>query len=192
MRQESCTTSENMGSTLQKRKRCFAALLVRDPDTREDYGEKRWIGIGMIRRAAVCLRGIRGTLRTIPFASSRSERQTMKNGKNTKKRSRTDWKRIDAMRDEDIDFSDIPKLGRGLFCERDPLAGAEKTDHFAHRSRRADVFPQAWPGVSEHDQCRSEEIHGSAERIDIRQTADRTGACASTADDWGRVRESEG
>ena len=32
----------------------------------------------------------------------------MKNGKNTKRRSRTDWKRIDAMRDEDIDFSDIP------------------------------------------------------------------------------------
>jgi uncharacterized protein (DUF4415 family) len=26
------------------------------------------------------------------------------------KRSQTDWKRIDAMRDEDIDFSDIPPL----------------------------------------------------------------------------------
>ena len=39
----------------------------------------------------------------------------MKNGKSTKKRSRTDWKRIDAMRDEDIAFSDIPKLGPDFF-----------------------------------------------------------------------------
>jgi uncharacterized protein (DUF4415 family) len=39
----------------------------------------------------------------------------MKNGKTTKRPSRTDWKRIDAMRDEDIDFSDIPKLGPDFF-----------------------------------------------------------------------------
>jgi uncharacterized protein (DUF4415 family) len=48
-------------------------------------------------------------------ASFRLERQIMKNGTNMKKRSRTDWKRIDAMRDEDIDFSDIPKLGPDFF-----------------------------------------------------------------------------
>jgi len=35
--------------------------------------------------------------------------------KNTKMPSRTDWKRIDAMRDEDIDYSDIPKLGPDFF-----------------------------------------------------------------------------
>ena len=40
----------------------------------------------------------------------------MKSAKNTKKRSRTDWKRIDAMRDEDIDYSDIPKLGPDFFA----------------------------------------------------------------------------
>jgi uncharacterized protein (DUF4415 family) len=40
----------------------------------------------------------------------------MKSRKNLKKRSMTDWKRIDAMRDEDIDFSDIPKLGPGFFA----------------------------------------------------------------------------
>jgi uncharacterized protein (DUF4415 family) len=28
----------------------------------------------------------------------------------TARTSRTDWKRIDSMRDEDIDFSDIPEL----------------------------------------------------------------------------------
>lgn len=40
----------------------------------------------------------------------------MKNVRSTKRRSRTDWKRIDAMRDEDIDFSDIPKLGSDFFA----------------------------------------------------------------------------
>ena len=41
-------TSENTGFISPKRKRCRGALLVR-PDSREDYGEKRWIGIGMIQ-----------------------------------------------------------------------------------------------------------------------------------------------
>jgi uncharacterized protein len=31
----------------------FRGLLLVDPDTREDYGEKRWIGIGSIRGRAV-------------------------------------------------------------------------------------------------------------------------------------------
>lgn len=40
----------------------------------------------------------------------------MKNERNTKKRSRTDWQRIDALRDKDIDYSDIPKLGPDFFA----------------------------------------------------------------------------
>jgi uncharacterized protein (DUF4415 family) len=40
----------------------------------------------------------------------------MKNAKSTKKPSRTDWARIDAMRDEDIDYSDIPKQGHDFFA----------------------------------------------------------------------------
>jgi len=40
----------------------------------------------------------------------------MKSGKNMKRQSRTDWKRIDAMGDEDIDFSDIPKLDPDFFA----------------------------------------------------------------------------
>jgi len=39
----------------------------------------------------------------------------MKSRKNTKMPSKTDWERIDAMRDEDIDYSDIPKLGPDFF-----------------------------------------------------------------------------
>ena len=35
--------------------------------------------------------------------------------KNLKKSSRTDWARVDALRDEDIDFADIPELGEAFF-----------------------------------------------------------------------------
>ena len=38
------------------------------------------------------------------------------NARNTRKQSRTDWKRIDAMRDEDIDLSDSPELGLDFFA----------------------------------------------------------------------------
>jgi uncharacterized protein (DUF4415 family) len=34
----------------------------------------------------------------------------------TSKKSRTDWKRVDAQRDEKIDFSDIPKLTPEMFA----------------------------------------------------------------------------
>jgi uncharacterized protein (DUF4415 family) len=40
----------------------------------------------------------------------------MKSAKTTKRRSMTDWKRIDAMQDEDIDLSDIPEQGAEFFA----------------------------------------------------------------------------
>ncbi len=36
--------------------------------------------------------------------------------KSTSKKSETDWKRIDAMKDEDIDFSDIPEITPEMFA----------------------------------------------------------------------------
>jgi len=50
----------------------------------------------------------------------------MKNGNNTKRRSRTDWKRIDSLRDEDIDYSDIPKLGPDFFAQAILWPGPKK------------------------------------------------------------------
>jgi uncharacterized protein (DUF4415 family) len=40
----------------------------------------------------------------------------MKKRTSTKTRSLTDWKRIDAIKDGDIDYSDIPKLGSDFFA----------------------------------------------------------------------------
>ncbi len=46
--------------------------------------------------------------------------------KNTKKASKTDWKRIDAMRDEDIDLSDSPELGPDFFANAIIWPGPKK------------------------------------------------------------------
>jgi uncharacterized protein (DUF4415 family) len=48
------------------------------------------------------------------------------NAKNTKKRSRTDWKRVDLMRDEDIDLSDSPELGAEFFANAIIWPGPKK------------------------------------------------------------------
>jgi uncharacterized DUF497 family protein len=91
----------------------FRGVLVVDPDTRRDYGEPRWTGLGIVGGRLAHVVFARTRLR--PFGSSHSERQQAVKEKNSKKPSRTDWKRIDAMRDEDIDFSDAPELGPDFF-----------------------------------------------------------------------------
>ena len=48
------------------------------------------------------------------------------NAKNTKKQSKTDWMRIDAMRDEDIDLSDSPELGPDFFANAILWPGPKK------------------------------------------------------------------
>jgi uncharacterized protein (DUF4415 family) len=50
----------------------------------------------------------------------------VKNGNNTKRRSRTDWKRIDALEDKDIDYSEIPKQGPDFFANAILWPGPKK------------------------------------------------------------------
>ena len=50
----------------------------------------------------------------------------MKNGNNTKRRSKTGWKRVDALHDEDIDFSDIPEQGPDFFAHAILWPGPKK------------------------------------------------------------------
>ena len=37
----------------------FRGVMFVDPDTREDYGEKRWVGLGI--SGGLIVRGVRGT-----------------------------------------------------------------------------------------------------------------------------------
>ena len=50
----------------------------------------------------------------------------MKNERNMKKRSRTNWQQIDALRDKDIDYSDIPRLGPDFFANAILWAGPKR------------------------------------------------------------------
>lgn len=45
---------------------------------------------------------------------------------NTKRRSKTDWKRVDALRDSDIDLSDMPELGPDFFARAIIWPGPKK------------------------------------------------------------------
>jgi uncharacterized protein (DUF4415 family) len=64
--------------------------------------------------------------RKIRSALFLSGRQIVKSGNSTKRRSRTDWKRVDALRDEDIDFSDIPEQGPDFFSNAILWPGPKK------------------------------------------------------------------
>ena len=50
----------------------------------------------------------------------------MKKRTSTKARSLTDWKRVLAMKDEDIDYSDIPKLGPEFFANATQWRGTKQ------------------------------------------------------------------
>ena len=49
------------------------------------------------------------------FELSQHERQTNVKKPTAKKRSRTNWARIDALKNKDLDFSDIPEQGKAFF-----------------------------------------------------------------------------
>ncbi len=48
------------------------------------------------------------------------------NANSTERRSRTDWKRVDATKDSDIDYSDIPRLSPDFFANAILWPGRKK------------------------------------------------------------------
>src|SRR2546421_12868070 len=58
------------------------------------------------------------------FALFQSGRPIIMSASNTRKHSRTNWKRVDRLKDEEIDYSEIPQLGPN-FLQR-PYAGQAK------------------------------------------------------------------
>src|SRR5947208_3120010 len=53
---------------------------------------------------------------TTSFDSYRQERQPAMKRSATSKKSRTDWARVDAMKDEDIDLSESPEIPPEMFA----------------------------------------------------------------------------
>ena len=54
------------------------------------------------------------------------ERRRVVNKSNTKRQSKTDWERIDALKDSEIDFSDAPELGPDFFARAIIWPGPKK------------------------------------------------------------------
>jgi uncharacterized protein (DUF4415 family) len=98
----------NHGLSFWDATRVFDGLMVTYLDDREDYGEDRWVGIGLLapRSSLSSLQSLTST----PSASSRPEGQRVMTDSGFIRVSATDWERLDAMSDEDIDFSDIPEV----------------------------------------------------------------------------------
>lgn len=64
--------------------------------------------------------------------------------KSTSKISQTDWKRVDAMRDEDIDTTDIPELTPEQFARAIARKGLKPMPHKQQVTLRIDSDVMDW------------------------------------------------
>jgi uncharacterized protein (DUF4415 family) len=87
----------------------FAGRTVTVLDDRFDYGENRFVTLGLLSGRVVVV----SHMETELFPSERQRR--MKRSA-TSGRSRTNWRRVDALKDEEIDFSDTPELSPEVFA----------------------------------------------------------------------------
>ena len=62
----------------------------------------------------------------------------------TSKRSQTDWKRVDALKDEDIDFSDTPEVSPEMFARALVRRGLRPTPRKAQLTLRLDSDVLDW------------------------------------------------
>jgi uncharacterized protein (DUF4415 family) len=62
----------------------------------------------------------------------------------TSKKSRTDWKRVDALKDEDIDLSDIPEVSPEMFAKAIVRRGLKPVARKAQLTLRVDSDVLDW------------------------------------------------
>ena len=62
----------------------------------------------------------------------------------TSKKSRTDWKRVDALKDEDIDLSDIPEVSPEMFAKAIVRRGLKPVSRKAQLTLRVDNDVLDW------------------------------------------------
>jgi uncharacterized protein (DUF4415 family) len=62
----------------------------------------------------------------------------------TSKKSRTDWKRVDALKDEDIDLSDIPEVSPEMFAKALVRRGLKPVSRKAQLTLRVDRDVLDW------------------------------------------------
>ena len=62
----------------------------------------------------------------------------------TSKKSRTDWKRVDALKDEDIDLSDLPEVSQEMFARAIVRRGLKPVSRKAQLTLRVDSDVLDW------------------------------------------------
>lgn len=60
------------------------------------------------------------------------------------KKSRTDWKRVDALKDEDIDLSDVPEVPPEMFAKAIVRRGLKPVSRKAQLTLRVDSEVLEW------------------------------------------------
>lgn len=62
----------------------------------------------------------------------------------TSKKSRTDWKRVDALEDEEIDLSDVPEVSPEMFARAIVRRGLKPVSRKAQLTLRVDSEVLEW------------------------------------------------
>ena len=62
----------------------------------------------------------------------------------TSKKSRTDWKRVDGLKDEDVDLSDIPEVSPEMFARAIVRRGLKPVSRKAQLTLRVDSEVLDW------------------------------------------------
>lgn len=62
----------------------------------------------------------------------------------TSKKSQTDWKRVDALKDEDIDLSDVPEVSPEMFARAIVRRGLKPVSRKAQLTLRIDSDVLDW------------------------------------------------
>jgi uncharacterized protein (DUF4415 family) len=101
------------GIDFAEAEKVFTGQVLTVLDDRYDYDEARLFTLGLLDERVVAIAHTETAEVTRIFPS---ERHRGMKKRSTTKKSETDWKRIDAMKDEDIDFSDIPEATPEMFA----------------------------------------------------------------------------
>lgn len=78
------------------------------------------------------------------FESSRQGKRRKESERSTSKTSETDWKRLDALTDEEIDVSDIPEISPEEFAKATVRKGLKPVEGKRQVTLRLDSDVLAW------------------------------------------------
>ena len=126
--EQKCEINRNLhGTDFAEAHRIFLSPVLTALDDRFDYGEDRWVGLGLLDERIVYVVSLNQTIRHgVLFRCGRLYNMKESNLSST---SKTNWERFDALTDEEIDTSDSPPLSEEFFTKAKWLMPGEGLPH---------------------------------------------------------------